>query len=206
MEKLCLDLHALFKYSAARREDFKEVQLELGLELHNFQQHTEVRWLSMGPAIDRIVEQWDAVTYFVAELAKDPKKVPKSINYKRIHMMLGTKEKATTKVTLQFFRNIIPLFEQFLQLFQKASPIVHILYDSICDILKKLLRRFMKAEATEKRYGSDLMSVESTNLCHQLPDKELVIGHSTRQALSHLTSSEQKSALLGMRSFLNTTS
>ena len=38
----------------------------------------------------------------------------------------------------------------------------------------------MKAEATEKRYGSDLMSVESTNLCHQLPDKELLIGHSTR--------------------------
>ena len=95
-------------------------------------------------------------------------------------MMLGTKEKATTKVTLQFFRNIIPLFEQFLQLFQKASHIVQIMYDSICDILKKLLRRFMKAETTEKRYGSDLMSVESTNLCHQLPDKELLIGHSTR--------------------------
>ena len=100
----------------------------------------------MGPTIDRIVEQWDVITHFVAELAKDPKKVPKMINYKRIHMMLGTKEKATTKVTLQFFRNIILLFEQFLQLFNKASPIVHILYDSICDILKKLLRRFMKAE------------------------------------------------------------
>ena len=119
IDQLCLDLHALFKYSAARREDFKEVQLELGLELHNFQQHTQVRWLSMGPTIDRIVEQWDAITHFVAELAKDPKKVPKSINYKRIHMMFGTKEKATTKVTLQFFRNIIPLFEQLLQLFQK---------------------------------------------------------------------------------------
>ena len=42
IDQLCLDLHALFNYSAARREDFKEVQLELGLELHNFQQHTEV--------------------------------------------------------------------------------------------------------------------------------------------------------------------
>ena len=113
IDQLCLDLHALFKYSAARHEDFKEVQLELGLELHNFQQHTEVRWLSMGPAIDRIVEQWDAVTYFVAELAKDPKKVPKSINYKRIHMMLGTKEKATTKVTLQFSETLFPCLNSF---------------------------------------------------------------------------------------------
>ena len=134
----------------------------------------------MVPTIDRIVEQWDVITHSVAELAKDPKKVPKSINYKRIHMMLGTKEKATTKGTLQFFRNIMPLFEQFLQLFQKASPIAHILYNSICDILKKLHTRFMKAEAIEKQYASDLMSVESTNFSHQLPDKELVIGHSTR--------------------------
>ena len=65
-----------------------------------FQQHTEVWWLSMGPSIKRILEQLEAVTHFVTELAKAAKNVPQSINYKRVYMMLGTKEKVVTKITL----------------------------------------------------------------------------------------------------------
>ena len=42
IDQLCTDLHSLFKCSAARREDFKEIQVELELPEHSFQQHTEV--------------------------------------------------------------------------------------------------------------------------------------------------------------------
>ena len=51
------------KYSAARHEDFKDIQFEMKLEIGNFQQHTEVRWLTIGPAIKRILEQWEAITH-----------------------------------------------------------------------------------------------------------------------------------------------
>ena len=37
IDQLCKDLHSLFKYSAARWEDFKKLQLEMDLEVHNFQ-------------------------------------------------------------------------------------------------------------------------------------------------------------------------
>ena len=40
IEQLCMDLHALFKYRAARREDFREVQIEMDLDLTNFLQHS----------------------------------------------------------------------------------------------------------------------------------------------------------------------
>ena len=72
----------------------------MNLETHNFQQHTEVHWLSIGPAIKRILEQWEAICHFISELAKEPKKMPKSINFKRVYSMLGTKEKAVTRVLL----------------------------------------------------------------------------------------------------------
>ena len=72
-----MDLCFLFKHSAARCEDFKKVQIEMEVEPYNFQQHTEVRWLSMGPSIKRFLEQWDAIIQFVAELAKDTKKSTK---------------------------------------------------------------------------------------------------------------------------------
>ena len=44
--------------------------------MHNFQQHTEVRWLSIGPAIKRVLEQWEAICQFVNDLSKDAKKGP----------------------------------------------------------------------------------------------------------------------------------
>ena len=51
-------------------------------------------------------------------------------------MMLGTKEKVVTKVTLEFFNSDIPVFEKFILLFQKKSPVVPLLYNSLCDILR----------------------------------------------------------------------
>ena len=98
--------------------------------------------MSIGPAIKRILEQYEPIPHFVVEVMKDSKKKPKSVNFKRVHMMLATKEKASTRVSLEFLNDIVPVFEQFLLVFQKASPVVHIMYGSLCDILLKLMRRF----------------------------------------------------------------
>ena len=62
---------------------------------------------------------------------------------------------------------------------------VHILCDNLCDILIKLLRRFIKPRGLENKYGSDLTSVDCTKF--QLPDKEIVIEESTRKVLKDLT-------------------
>ena len=179
IDQLCTDLHSLFKYSAARREDFKEIQVELEFPEHSFQQHTEVHWQHLGPAIKRILEQWDAIVHFVMELAKDSARSPKSAHYKRVYMMLGTKEKDVTRITLEFLNDIIPVFEKFLLQFQKSSPVIHVVYDSLCDILLKLMRRFLKLQAAEKKYGAELASIECTNTKLQLADKEMVIGDGT---------------------------
>ena len=55
MDQLCLDLHAIFKCSGARREDYQQLQANLGADIETFQQHTKVRWLSIGPAIRRVL-------------------------------------------------------------------------------------------------------------------------------------------------------
>ena len=176
----------------------------MDLDLTNFLQHTVVRWLSIGPAVKRILEQWEAVTQFINDLAKDPKKLPRSTNFKIVHVMLNAKEKMVTRVLLEL-NDVIPVFEQFLLLFQRASPVIHIMYDSMCDILVRLLRRFMKGQAVEKRYGSDLTYIECQDVKLQLPDKSIVIGKGAREALVKLTSEQQRQALLGIHSFMCTT-
>ena len=45
IEQLCVDIRSLFKYSAARREDYHTLQSAMGVEMHNFQKHTKVRCL-----------------------------------------------------------------------------------------------------------------------------------------------------------------
>ena len=77
-------------------------------------------------------------------------------------------------------------------------------YDSLCDILLKLMRRFLKAQATEKKYGADLASIECTNTKLQLADKEMVIGDGTWKALNALQVEKQKRSMLGVRSFFST--
>ena len=62
-------------YSAARREDYHTLQSAISVEpMHNFQKHTEVRWLRLGPSVRRILEQWDCICSFLKDL--DLKDIP----------------------------------------------------------------------------------------------------------------------------------
>ena len=119
-------------------------------------------------------------------------------------MMLGTKEKDVTRVTLEFLNAIIPVFEKFLLPFQKSSLVIHVVYDSFCDILLKLMRRFLKPQATEEKYGAEDASIECTNTKLQLADKEMVIGDGPWKTLNALQAEKQKRSMLGMRLFFST--
>ena len=114
--------------------------------------------------------------------------------------MLATKEKAVTRISFEFLNDVCPVFEEVLLLFQKECQIVHILYDSLCHILLRLLRRFMVRSAIEK-YGCDLASIECKDIELQLSDKDIVIGVDTKKALKDLSHDQQKYVLLGIWSF-----
>lgn len=203
VEQMCVDIHSLFKYSAARREDYRTLQIAMGVELHNFQQHTEVRWVSLGPSVRRILEQWECVCSFVKDLGKDPKTAPKSICYKRVAAMLNDEEGKKTKAHLEFISNVSPVFEEFLTIFQKSCPQVHILYDKMSELLRTLMGRFLKREPFEKKFGNDLVSIDcSAN--NQLPDSDIAIGEATKKALAQLKPERRKNVLLGIRTFYST--
>lgn len=201
IDQLCRDVHALFKHSAARREDYEKLQFELDIATHQFQQHTEVRWLSLGPAISRILEQWDALLQFVKYLGKDPRTTPKSVNYRRVAALLATGEKDATKFNLEFLNNIIPIFEDFLTLFQRSTPTVHLVYDLMCQTLTKLMRRFLKSDAMKGKYGTELSKLPCEDIQLRLADEDIVMGDHSRDVLQRLNKEKQRSVMLGVRSF-----
>ena len=202
IDQLCFHLHAIFTYSAARREDYQQLQANLKADIETFQQHTKVLWLSIGPAIHRVLEQWDTIYHFIKDLEKDNTRKSKSINFKRAAALLATGERNVTRVMLEFLRSTAPLSLKSSKLcLQTSGPSVHVVYDAMRLTLLKLMRRFVQADQLKDVHGSALQSVSCEGIKDQLPDGELVIGDNTRKYLALLKPDKQKAALLGMRAF-----
>ena len=106
---------------------------------------------------------------------------------------------------LEFLKNTVPLLEDFLTLFQKSVPTTHLIYDSICLTLVKLMRRFIQPTALKGKYGAALGSVSCEDVKLQLTYNELVIDDQTRKALAFLNPAKQKLAILGIRTFYSAT-
>ena len=201
IDQMCVDVHALFKHSAARREDYEKLQYKFDVEIHQFQQHTEVRWLSFGPAIIRLLEQWDVLLQFVKDLAKKPKTAPRSVNYRRVAAMLAPGEKETTKAHLEFLKNVIHIFEEFLTLFQRSTPTIHLVYDMMCRTLIKLMCRFLKSDTVKSKWRSDLPKLPCDHVGEQLNDADVAIGDRARGILRLLKKDKERGFVLGVRAF-----
>ncbi|PFX13024.1 hypothetical protein AWC38_SpisGene22936 [Stylophora pistillata] len=196
-EQFVIDLHSLFKYSAARREDFRKLQFNLDVELKLFIEHSSLRWVSIGPGVRRILEQWEAIVQFVKFLESDPKKIPQSAAFKRVQ---ATVKRAEILVQLKFIASTVTLFEAFILNFQNDEPKIHIIYEQMADLMKKFLLRFMKGEKVEAIRAHQLSTLDLARHS-QLSDGDLVIGEPTRQELNKLKEDQQKAQLLGIRAF-----
>ena len=102
--------------SETRRQS--HLQITVGVEVHHFQHHTEVRWFSLGPSVRRIVEQWDCICSFEKNVGKDCK----SASYKRVTLMFNNEEGKKAKAQLKFISNVSPVFEDLLTIIQKNFP------------------------------------------------------------------------------------
>ena len=98
--------------------------------------------------------------------------------------MLNDEERKKTKPQLEFVGNVSPVFEDFLAIFQNSCPQVHLLYDKMSEFLRKRMGRFLKKDAYEKNFGSDLVSIDCSAKS-QLPDADIAIGEATKKALTN---------------------
>ena len=155
----------------------------------------------IGPAICRVLEQWETICQFIKDLEKDNTRKLKSINFKWPASLLATGERNMTRVMLEFLRSTVPVFEEFLTVLQTSGPTVHVVYDAMRLTLLKLMRRFVQADQLKDVHGSPLQSVSCQGIKDRLPDGELVISNNTRKYLALLKPDKQKAALLGMRAF-----
>ena len=149
VDDLAVAIHSFFKILSARREDFKFIQLEEAVDTHTFLRHVSSRWLTLGPVVDRLIEQWEPLQKYFTELAnKDPKNAPISSAFKRSCTRLQNKQ---TIIELHFLKSVMPLYHSFLELFQTEAPLVHILYGELCGLVYTMMGRYVKASVCQNK-------------------------------------------------------
>ena len=151
----------------------------------------------IGPAVRRILEQWEAIVQFVKFLESDPKKIPQSAAFKRVQ---ATVKRAEILVQLNFIASTVTLFEAFILNFQNDEPKIHIIYEQMAGLMKKFLLRFMKGEKVEAIRAHQLSTLDLARHS-QLSDGDLMIGEPTRQELKKLKEDQRKALLLGICAF-----
>ena len=55
VEEFVIDVSSIFKHSAARREDLEDLMSDMKLQVLHFEEHSNVRWLSLGPAVRHLI-------------------------------------------------------------------------------------------------------------------------------------------------------
>ena len=70
-EQLAIDLFYWFKAHPAPKEDYFKTQTDLGFDEQLFLRNVNCRWLTLIPALTRIVDNWEPIcSYFLKELPK----------------------------------------------------------------------------------------------------------------------------------------
>lgn len=186
-----------FQGSAARRVDLHDLQVKLGSTKREPMKFVECRWLSLGPAVERLLEIWESLKeYFFVYI---PKNLPEDMKKMR-YMKIKTGLQQPTMVTiLKFLSFVASTFDEVMIPLQSRTTMIHVLHDRISIFLRKLINRIMKSQAT----SSD-QAVKDINVClveNQLDLTEMGIGDDTRRSLMKLNPNMQRQVFLGFRNF-----
>ena len=207
-EQLALDLFYWFKAHPTRKEDYFKAQTDLGFDEQLFIRHVQSRWLTLIPALMRIVDNWEPIrSYFLKELPKVAsaertlRVLEKNETYRRICKAIQEKD---ALIQMHFLISVKPVFDGILGTFQRQEPLIHILHNECLQLVKRLMLRFLKSEVADTN-SKKLVQLDVQKSDHQLPDSRMEIGEQTRKMLSTLQPNHQKIALSGMRTFFQST-
>lgn len=188
------DVFSWFKLSAARREDYSELQKEELLETAGefFLRPVSSRWLSMEPVCRRIIEQYPAMKkYFLVTLPKaaNNKSICSGDRYKRIRIAL---EDPGTLANLNFIAFLASCLTPFLKLFQACEPLIHVLHEKLNELVRTLMLLFLKVDVVSGKEGRSLMEVKCYDGGNWLPLKSVAVGSGTSAALVAMTKEDER--------------
>jgi len=124
------------------QSQYVQFQQFLNIEVHKLLHPSQTRWLSLF-AVQRIIEQWDALNLYFSEkwLSK------KLVSAENIHFPLND---PFTKAYFYFLEWILPKFTEMNQYFQSEHVVINTLNEKMKLVYTDLLLCYMKNEYVMK--------------------------------------------------------
>ena len=178
MEKLLRALHYLFHKALARRYDYIKLTESSEFPLP-FCGH---RWIENLPVVERVIDIWPNIIKFVNAVAM--KKVPNP-NTSSYDTVAAATTDSLIEVKLKFFMTIASSFTPFLTKYQIDTPMLPFLIIDLTNLIKNLLKRFIKKDQIEKT-AARISKMDVADKDIQVSYKEVDIGIGAGVALKSL--------------------
>ena len=134
-EDLLRNIYNFFSHSAKRTHELKEFQEFCDVKPHKLLHVCATRWLSLHAAVERLLQQWNAVKlYFQGRGFEERLLAVDTIN--------AQINDPSNYCYLRFLYFILSRITKFNLLFQKESPTIHLIHDNISELYKFLLCTF----------------------------------------------------------------
>ncbi|KAJ8349752.1 hypothetical protein SKAU_G00248820 [Synaphobranchus kaupii] len=141
VENIVLKIYSFFSTSAKRRECLKEFCVFCDVEFHEILRHVTTRWLSLNPAITRLLENWTPLkSYFISIGEECPRHLQVLLRLKED--AAGAEEEADlVEVYLLFCSNVLSLFEEVVKKLERDATTSVELYAIMDSFLNRLVKR-----------------------------------------------------------------
>ncbi len=172
VDDLLIDIYYHFRNSVNRMTSLHKFAEFCCVQYKCVLKHCQTRWLSLGRAIDRIIDMWDPLlSYFTSH-----RDVDKPGKVKTIFTLLN---KPSTKLWLLFLSNVLPVFDKFNLLFQRSSTsTIHRIRGESWRLLKTALGFFIKPIVIRTN-SDDLTNLNLKDPSLHLPDEDVFVGDNT---------------------------
>lgn len=164
IETIVTSVYGHFSISANRRVDLQSFFAFVDLEFHDLLRHVPTRWLSLGPAIERLLKSWPALLSYFKSMGTDcPKRIAKCLGLPASgsnEQDDGDIQLSITEAYLHFSLNLCNVFEKTVLQLESDSVTFCELYSIMSQLRDKLkdrlTDRFFGAAATKILDGEDM--------------------------------------------------
>ncbi|XP_058628346.1 uncharacterized protein LOC131538490 [Onychostoma macrolepis] len=185
VEKLLRSMHTLFNNVPARREDYVTVTKSSVFPL-SFCGH---RWLENLPVVERALEVWPSLQLYVDAVKRKELPNPGTGLYDTIE---AAQKDPLILAKLHFFLTIARTFEPFLKRYQMDEPVMPFLAKDLAELMKSVLRRFVKREVLQDITKLQLTKLDLCEKKNLLLPQKIDIGLGAEKALKDTKISDLK--------------
>ncbi|GBM20860.1 hypothetical protein AVEN_224108-1 [Araneus ventricosus] len=154
--------------------------------------------LSVVPSCQRILKMYPALKqHFLVDLVGNKSNLIKTERYKRIRSALKSH---LTPAYLHFLVSVGKIFDKFLRFLQSDKILIHLLYDEMSNIVRKLLFRFISMESCQEK-KDDLLEIPLKSIMEKENLKYLDVGHEANKILSSIEAAAKRCFKLDAQNF-----